>query len=415
MSRPMRIAVWHNLPSGGGKRCLFDQVKYLVAQGHHVEVWCPPTADRSFLPIDSFAPEHVRPLVRPPRPKHPRHVYRWMSAQLSAMDVHCRACADEINRGEFDVLLAHPCTFFRPVGIARHVRIPSVLYLPEPYRWLYAAMPTPPFMMLAPRRTYGRNPSRYLRVFWRDLFETQAKRLQVRAEFESAKAFDRILVNSFFSRESVLRAYGLDSKVCYLGIDTALFVDQRRTREPVVLGIGAFVAEKNIHFVIEAVARMSTKVRLVWVGNVADEHYRDRLVQLAADRGVAFEPRMRIPDRDVVSLLNSAAVMAYAPRLEPFGYAPVEASSCGLPVVAVAEAGVRETVVDGVNGFLIEDADPDRMAAALDRVVSSPELASALAAGGKRLVEERWTLDAAGRRLEHHLQQVIGRPEAALV
>jgi glycosyltransferase involved in cell wall biosynthesis len=44
--------------------------------------------------------------------------------------------------------------------------------------------------------------------------------------------------------------------------------------------------------------------------------------------------------------------MAYAPRLEPLGLAPLEAGACGLPVVAVAEAGVRETVVDGITGSL---------------------------------------------------------------
>ena len=37
----MRIAVWHNLLSGGAKRALHDHVRGLVMRGHHVESWSP--------------------------------------------------------------------------------------------------------------------------------------------------------------------------------------------------------------------------------------------------------------------------------------------------------------------------------------------------------------------------------------
>jgi hypothetical protein len=58
----LRIAVWHNLPGGGGKRALYDHVRGLVARGHHVESWCPPTADQAFLSIGDLVHEHIVPL-----------------------------------------------------------------------------------------------------------------------------------------------------------------------------------------------------------------------------------------------------------------------------------------------------------------------------------------------------------------
>jgi hypothetical protein len=58
----VRIAVWHNLPSGGGKRALVDQVAALQARGHHIESWCPPSADQDFLPLGQLIPEHVVPV-----------------------------------------------------------------------------------------------------------------------------------------------------------------------------------------------------------------------------------------------------------------------------------------------------------------------------------------------------------------
>ena len=48
---------------------------------------------------------------------------------------------------------------------------------------------------------------------------------------------------------------------------------------------------------------------------------------------------------------HRATAMVYAPCLELIGLAPLEANACRLPVVAVAEGSVRETIVDGVYGL----------------------------------------------------------------
>jgi glycosyltransferase involved in cell wall biosynthesis len=45
-------------------------------------------------------------------------------------------------------------------------------------------------------------------------------------------------------------------------------------------------------------------------------------------------------------------MMLNAPGLELFGLAPLEANACGMPVVAVVEAGIRETITDGVPSIV---------------------------------------------------------------
>src|SRR5436190_17345983 len=150
MKEKLRIAVWHNLPSGGGKRALYAHVSGLVERGHYVESWCPPSADQTYLPLSNLCREHVVPLSTGrllPWLKRGRGLlsYSETSAKLAAMDRHCQECASEINRGSFDVLFANACVFFRTTSIARHVRIPSTIYLGEPYRWLYEALPDSPW------------------------------------------------------------------------------------------------------------------------------------------------------------------------------------------------------------------------------------------------------------------------------
>ena len=408
----MRIAVWHNLPSGGGKRALHDHLQGLHARGHEIEIWSPSHADRDFLPLAPFGREHVVDLTWPPPPslRERLRLTTPIEEKLAAMDANCRVCAAEIEAGGFDVLFANSCEFFRTSSIGQHTALPSVLYLQEPFRWLYEAMPD--LCWTAPAPGAARDPRR-----WREaIFEHRriwGLRVQAREEVAYARAFDRILVNSFFSRESVLRAYGLDSEVCYLGADTHRFVDEGRAREPFVLGLGAFTQEKGLELAIRSVAQIAQpRPRLVWIGNFAVPAYLEQMQALSTTLGVAFEPKVRVADEVIVDHLNRASAMIYAPRLEPFGLAPIEAGACGLPVVAVAEGGVRETVIDGITGLVVEHR-PEAIGAALSRLFTDTALHAELRTNARRNAEAKWSQDAATDRIEAKLQEAARRGRRA--
>lgn len=410
----MRIAVWHNLPSGGAKRALYDQVRELLALGHEVEVWCPPYANRSFMPLDGLVREHVVPLawrsymVRSPLLKlAPQH---WnIVSRIHLMDRHVRQCAAEINRGGFDVLLAHLSQHLGPTSIARFSRIPTVLYLQEPHRLLYEALPRLVWAAPPPAGPRGWMPQR-LASRLKDAIQTRTRRVQAREEATNAAAFTRLLANSYFSRESMLRAYGVDARVCYLGIDTAKFVDQRLPREHFVLGVGSFTPGKNIELAIDTMTYLpEPRPPLVWIGNSADAVYRASLEQRARASGVRLSLHQEVSEDDLVSAYNTAAVMLYTPRLEPFGYTPLEANACGTAVVTHAEGGCRETVIDGVNG-LVAESDPAALAGALATVLQDPTFARRLGEQGRARVLANWTLEAAGQRLEDHLRAATGAP-----
>ena len=408
----MRIAVWHNLPSGGGKRALHDQVRGLLERGHAVEVWSPATADRDYMPLGGMVKEHVLPLRwrEPGARDGAAEKVRWALGtphrNLRALEEHCLRCAEMIDGGRFDLLLAHSGSVVAVAPIGRLVRIPRILYLQEPLRILYEAMPAWPW--IPPRLPAGS----WLRPELLVAHLGQRVRLRyfealAREEAASIRAYDAVLANSLFSRESMLRAYGVDARPCYLGVDTKVFTDHRVARKDDLVGVGSFTPSKNIEFAIRAVSHLrAPRPRLLWMGNAAEPSYLAELVRLAAELGVDFDPRQMVSDAELVDALNRAAAMVYAPRLEPFGYAPLEANACGLPVVAVAEGGVRETVVDGVNGILV-DSDERAMARAIERLRDDPGLARTIGQAGRQVVEERWSLGAAADRLERRIDEVL--------
>ena len=415
----MKIAVWHNLPSGGGKRALYNHVRGLVERGHTVEAWCPPTADQTYLPLSALIPEHVVPMDWEPKTLAAR--LRQMPGPLSftrrkltAMNRHCRDCAAQINTGGFDVLFANSSVLFGTSPIGRYVQTPKALYLQEPFRALYEASPQLPWGALpdASRRWTPRRMGAMLK----DLAEVQSARLQAREELRDAQAFDRLLVNSQFSRESVLRAYGLSARVCYLGIDAALFHPSGRAKEPFVVGLGSVAPAKGIQVSVDAVAALGPKGRppLVWIGNYTDPTYLAHIQAYAAQQGVDLQIKVRIPDGELVDLLSRAAVMLYTPRLEPFGFAPLEANACGTPVVAVAEGGVRETIQPGVNGTLVADDDPAALATALRPYLQDTRMAEQAGRRARQYVQDTWRWETAVQRLEEHLSALAFPAEAPL-
>lgn len=382
----------------------------LLGRGHHVEIWCPERLDDHFLPLGDLAEEHVIP-IPPGNRKKPfmeaLEVARGVRSDILAMDLHCQRCAEQIVAGNFDVLFSNTSRDFAVTSIGRLTDLPRVLYLQEPLRELYEASPELPWSTPDTGSTEGSRSTRRRSGLVRHSLRSRKLGILMREEQRNARAFDRILVNSFYSRESVLRAYGIEAKVCYLGIDTTRFRNLGLPRKNTAIGIGAIVPAKSIERAIEAIALIpDVRPTLEWIGNVCDEAYRRYLEQLALERRVDLQMRVAVSDDELIDALNRASVMIYTPRLEPFGYAPLEAGACGLPVVGVREGGLRETVLDGETGFLTEN-DPRAFARALEKILSNPGLGRLLGANGRRWITETWTTEHLTDRLEGQLVSAV--------
>lgn len=73
-------------------------------------------------------------------------------------------------------------------------------------------------------------------------------------------------------------------------------------------------------------------------------------------------------DNQRAYLLGNSSVLLYTPSNEHFGIVPLEAMYAGLPVLAVNSGGPKETVLDGVTGYLCDD-NSDAFCAGLEKVL----------------------------------------------
>ena len=257
----MNIAVWHNLPSGGASRALHQHIKGLARRGHQLTVYTTSMADSAYLDVAQYAgAPKVVPLDLTLRIRHEyrdqvRSLALLPDTQMERMLAACQQSAEQIRAGGHDVLFANSCQTFMMPYIGRFVAGPKVLYLGEPNRSLFEGLPTQRWAALPPAAGRWRSAT-YRRAFWRDIFEQRQARVRVREEIVNYHSFDTVLVNSYFSNESLVRAYGGGGEVCYLGIDTDLFPDQSKPRKPFVMGLGAFFPHKRPDTAIRALANL---------------------------------------------------------------------------------------------------------------------------------------------------------------
>ena len=68
------------------------------------------------------------------------------------------------------------------------------------------------------------------------------------------------------------------------------------------------------------------------------------------------------------ALLAACVAVVYTPENEHFGIVPLEAMASGRPVIACNSGGPKESIVDGVTGFLC-DPSPNHFAYAMEHLM----------------------------------------------
>jgi D-inositol-3-phosphate glycosyltransferase len=104
------------------------------------------------------------------------------------------------------------------------------------------------------------------------------------------------------------------------------------------------------------------------------------LVALARTLSIADVVRFIPPQLQSVlaEWYRAASVVVVPSYKESFGLVAIEAQACGTPVVAARVGGLATAVADGESGILLDTHDPAEYASAIDKIVSSPTLLSAM-------------------------------------
>jgi len=184
-----------------------------------------------------------------------------------------------------------------------------------------------------------------------------------------------------------------------LGLDAA----------PMVTYVGRLVPQKNVETLLRAVAEVDRAQCLI----VGEGPESQRLMDLSAELGLSGritftgaveEPRkweyLRVSD---VFCLPSRELPNGA--VEGFGIVLLEAAAAGAPVIGASTGGMVDVVEHERTGLRFDPQAPPQLAAAIDRLLHDPDLATRCLSHARDAIKTRFNWDAVAQRVIEHLRR----------
>jgi D-inositol-3-phosphate glycosyltransferase len=217
-----------------------------------------------------------------------------------------------------------------------------------------------------------------------------------------ARESDAVVAISAAEADTVVQRLGGATErisVVHPGVDGTLFHPGTHTppaggsERGYAVVAGRLQPLKGLDLAIEAIAAVPEHLRpeLVIAGDASADYdgYIDELTRLAVRHGISdgvrfVGPRSRV---DLAELFRGARVVLVPSHSETFGLVALEAAASGVPVVAQGTGGLREAVLSGDTGLIIESRAPRDWADALTQVLGNPELARRLSLAARARAE----------------------------
>jgi glycosyltransferase involved in cell wall biosynthesis len=170
----------------------------------------------------------------------------------------------------------------------------------------------------------------------------------------------------------VKKFYRRESTVIYPPVsiqNSELKIQNLKSKRTYFLSVGRLTYAKRIDLAIMACNKLKLPLKIVGVGK--EEAY------LRSVAGPTIEFMGSISDTELNDLYDGAKALIFCALDEDFGMVPVEAMAHGTPVIALAQGGVQETVVDGKTGVLFSVPEVESLIAALRKLLETPMTAAA--------------------------------------
>jgi len=216
---------------------------------------------------------------------------------------------------------------------------------------------------------YCNTPARFIWMFehymqrerYPAFFKTLLKMLTIPLRWwdrSAARDVDFFIANSKNVAERIKKIYKRDSVIIYPPVDTQKYLPIE-TIEPYYLVVSRLNTYKRIDIVIKAFNELGLPLKII--GEGPD---RGNLEKLAKAN---IEFLGRLSDQEIQKYFAGCRAFVF-PGEEDFGITPLEAMSCGRPVLAYAKGGALETVVDGKTGVLFHEQTKEAIIQAVKKL-----------------------------------------------
>jgi len=350
----MKIAFYHNVPAGGAKRVVYEQVKHL-SKKHKVEVFEFKSEDSKYCDLKKIT--RVNQYLFVPANNLPfflKRIYSDIKIFYSLKKIN-HLIAQHIDTKGFDIVVVHSDKYIQAPYLLRYLKTPSIYYAHETLRYVYES-----HLIF--------NKKNFILKKW---YENLTRYIRKNDDIKNINSATKILCNSKYTSENIMKTYGLESVVSYPGVDAIFFRPLKFLKKIDILFIGEKVSNEGYEILLGALKQM-----------------RKYIVVKILDRK---NDRFSLSDQDLVKEYNKSKIVLALNTKEPFGLIPLEAMSCGVPVIAVSEGGFRETVLNNITGYLIEKS-PNALKTRIEKLLSNSSLHNAMGKNARNIILKEWDI-----------------------
>jgi glycosyltransferase involved in cell wall biosynthesis len=236
---------------------------------------------------------------------------------------------EKTDLSDYDLVLSSSSAFVK--GIKTGEKTNHICYCHAPTRYLWDDK----------EEYIGNLPEgRFLKLFLPRLLD----RLQV-WDYDKAQQVDHFIANSKFIADKIFKHYRRESTVIHPPVN----VDDFKLSQDVddyYLIVSRLRPYKKVDLAIKAFNNLKLPLKIIGDGSEL------RRLKRMAHSNVEFLGEL--PDEERNAYLARCKAFIY-PQIEDFGITALEAMSSGRPVIAFAQGGALETVVDGVTGVFFDE------------------------------------------------------------
>jgi glycosyltransferase involved in cell wall biosynthesis len=158
-----------------------------------------------------------------------------------------------------------------------------------------------------------------------------------------------------------------------------------------ILYLANLLPSKGIADVIAAMHLIEPIAKLLVVGAWPNDKFRKTCFDLVGSRNnILFYPPA--DKNKKIDFLAHSDVFVFPPN-QPEGHpwVIVEAMAAGLPIISTNQGAITESVIDGVNGFIVEPNNPKQIAEKLQSLIEDHELRQQMGKASREMYEEKFT------------------------
>jgi glycosyltransferase involved in cell wall biosynthesis len=175
-----------------------------------------------------------------------------------------------------------------------------------------------------------------------------------------------------------------------------------KEKKKTIAYIGRLTKSKRVDHVLIASEKIPDAE--VWI--IGDGPERDELKKYAKELGVEAEFLGKVNQKKKAELLSRAHLMLFPAVHEGWGITVLEANACGTPVIGYDVHGLRDSIENGVNGYLVKDGDVNAMAECAVKLLEDKKMLEKLSADAVEY-SKNFSWDKSADGLLEFLEKVI--------